>query len=140
AKFVEIVNHAAFINLPSEADVYTFLNLLDILMTDYSSIYFDFLLWNRPIIFFPYDLEYYRDEDRGLIFDYEDFTPGPKVYTLDSLHALLSQNKKAIDERYEEEYRQKADSMKVEIFGDYNNMGIEHLINQIRNIDHEEVN
>ncbi|MCK8061262.1 MULTISPECIES: CDP-glycerol glycerophosphotransferase family protein [unclassified Fusibacter] len=137
-KFGDIENHKAFINLPSEADVYTFLDQIDILMTDYSSIYFDFLLWNRPILFFPYDLEYYRDEDRGLIFDYEEFTPGPKAHSIEELQTFFSQNIDVINEKYEAEYRQKADLLKTKIFGDYNNMGIEHLINQIRNIGLEE--
>lgn len=134
-KFGDFENHKAFINLPSEADVYTFLNQIDILMTDYSSIYFDFLLWNRPILFFPYDLEYYRDEDRGLIFDYEEFTPGPKAYSISDLQRFFSQNIDVINEKYEAEYRQKADLLKTKIFGDYNNMGIEHLITQIKKYD-----
>lgn len=134
-KFGDFENHKAFINLPSEADVYTFLDQLDILMTDYSSIYFDFLLWNRPILFFPYDLEYYRDEDRGLIFDYEEFTPGPKAYSIEELQTFFSQNIDVISEKYEVQYRQKADLLKKKIFGDYNNMGIEHLITQIKKYD-----
>jgi len=137
-KFGKIKDHEAFENLPSEADVYTFLDQLDALITDYSSIYFDFLLWNRPIIFFPYDLEYYRVEDRGLIFDYEEFTPGPKAYTIGDLQLLLSQNMDVINERYEEKYRHLADRLKKKIFGDYNNMGIEHLVNQFRNESFEE--
>lgn len=137
-KFGDIENHKTFINLPSETDVYTFLDQIDILMTDYSSIYFDFLLWNRPILFFPYDLEYYRDEDRGLIFDYEEFTPGPKAHSIEELQIFFSENIDVINEKYEAEYRQKADLLKTKIFGDYNNMDIEHLINQIRNIGLEE--
>lgn len=133
-RFGDIENHKAFINLPSEADVYTFLDQLDILMTDYSSIYFDFLLWNRPILFFPYDLEYYRDEDRGLIFDYEEFTPGPKAFSISELQTFFSQNFEVINGRYEEEYRHKADWLKEKIFGDYKNMGIKHLIDKIKSI------
>ncbi len=49
----------------------------DVLITDYSSIYFDYLLVDRPMIFLPYDLESYR-EQRGFVLDYEDYTPGPK--------------------------------------------------------------
>lgn len=137
-KIGKIKNHPAFINLPSKSDAYTFFDKIDILITDYSSIYFDFLLWNRPIIFFPYDLDYYRDEDRGLIFDYEEFTPGLKVYNVGDLKNLLSQDLDSIAERYEEEYRQNADCLKEKIFGDYNNMGIDHLINRIKNTDIEE--
>ncbi|MEZ9590424.1 CDP-glycerol glycerophosphotransferase family protein [Vibrio breoganii] len=75
------------INIPGHVDVYPILKKVDILITDYSSIYFDFLHLDREIIFYPYDLEYYRDEDRGLLFDYDSFTPGVKV---NNRHELLS--------------------------------------------------
>ncbi len=56
----------------------------DIVMTDYSSIYMDFLLLDRPCIFLPYDLELYT-EKRGMLYDYPTITPGPKVYTQQEL-------------------------------------------------------
>lgn len=54
---------------------------VDLLITDYSSICYDFLLLNRPVMFIPYDLEEYEN-NRGLIIDNYDFwTPGPKIST-----------------------------------------------------------
>ncbi len=41
-------------------DLYEVVNAADLLITDYSSIYFDYLLLDRPIIFTPLDLEEYR--------------------------------------------------------------------------------
>ncbi len=137
-KFGKIKDHEAFINLPSEADVYTFLGQLEILITDYSSIYFDFLLWNKPIIFFPYDLEYYRDEDRGLIFDYQEFTPGPKIYDIGELKTLLSENIEVFNVSYEKKFREMADELKTKIFGNYNKWDIYYLINQIKETGFEE--
>lgn len=59
-------------------DLYDILGAADILVTDYSSIYFDFLLLNKPIIFIPTDLEEYANS-RGFLFDPYDFwAPGPK--------------------------------------------------------------
>jgi len=52
---------------------------VDILITDYSGIYNDFLLLNRPIIFVPYDIDDYSTY-RGVLLDYDKFTAGPKVY------------------------------------------------------------
>ena len=48
----------------------------DLLITDYSSVFFDFAILNRPVIFYMYDLELYRDELRGFYLGLEDL-PGP---------------------------------------------------------------
>ena len=43
----------------------------DILVTDYSSCFFDFLILDRPIIHFLYDYDYYKEKDRGLYYEKE---------------------------------------------------------------------
>lgn len=48
----------------------------NILITDYSSIYIDYMLLERPILFYAYDYEEYLREDRQMYFDYERVTPG----------------------------------------------------------------
>ncbi len=48
----------------------------DILITDYSSIYFDFLLLDRPVIFSAFDVEYYTTKDQGLYEDFENIAAG----------------------------------------------------------------
>ena len=68
-----------------EADPYVFLKMADILITDYSSIYFDYLLLDRPIIFFAYDLKEYLSDSREMYFDYDEFTPGEKVWDYQGL-------------------------------------------------------
>lgn len=50
--------------------------LSDLLITDYSSVIFDYSLLNRPMVFFADDLEEYLDE-RDFYHDYKAFTPGP---------------------------------------------------------------
>ena len=51
---------------------------IDILITDYSGIYWDFLLLNRPVVFIPYDIKEY-EKCPGLLFDYDLIIAGPKV-------------------------------------------------------------
>ena len=53
----------------------------DIMITDYSSVMFDYAILNRPIILFAYDLDEYREKLRGLYVDIEDNAPGPILYT-----------------------------------------------------------
>jgi len=86
------------INLPSDYDIYPMLKYADVLITDYSSVYFDYLTLNREIIFFPYDLEYYKNEDRGLLFDYDEFTPGEKIMNIcEVLPTLIKISNKEIN-------------------------------------------
>ncbi|PTQ11625.1 hypothetical protein CLG96_09405 [Sphingomonas oleivorans] len=59
-------------------DINPILRHTDILVTDYSSIYLDFLLLDRPVIFLPADLDRYIAE-RGLMLDYDSFTAGTKA-------------------------------------------------------------
>ncbi len=59
--------------------IYDVINDFDILITDYSSIYFDFLLSKKPIIFTPFDHEEFIEGHRELYFDYDEVTPGPKA-------------------------------------------------------------
>jgi CDP-glycerol glycerophosphotransferase len=62
----------------------------DVLITDYSSVMFDFALTGKPIVFYAYDLDRYRDEIRGFYFDLVPHAPGPVVRTEDELvDALL---------------------------------------------------
>ena len=49
----------------------------DVLLTDYSSMMFDFANTGRPMLFFTYDLERYEEEIRGFYFDFEATAPGP---------------------------------------------------------------
>jgi CDP-glycerol glycerophosphotransferase (TagB/SpsB family)/choline kinase len=65
-------------------DLYPLLKNIDMLITDYSSIYVDYLLLNRPIIFYTYDRENYEKET-GLYSDFDEMTPGPHVSDFNTL-------------------------------------------------------
>ena len=61
----------------------------DVLITDYSSMMFDFANTGRPMLFFTYDLEAYRDQIRGFYFDFLDTAPGPLLQTSDDVALAL---------------------------------------------------
>ncbi|WP_399884943.1 CDP-glycerol glycerophosphotransferase family protein [Streptomyces sp. BBFR51] len=61
---------------PDIADLYL---AADIMITDYSSVMFDYAHLKRPMLFFTYDLEHYRDTLRGFYFDFEQDAPGPLI-------------------------------------------------------------
>jgi CDP-glycerol glycerophosphotransferase len=63
---------------PDAADL---LALTDVLVTDYSSLMFDFANTGRPMLFFTYDLDHYRDNLRGFYVDFEADSPGPLLST-----------------------------------------------------------
>jgi CDP-glycerol glycerophosphotransferase len=62
----------------------------DVLLTDYSSAMVDFANTGRPMLFFAYDLDTYRDEIRGFYVDYEATVPGPVLTTSDQVAEALS--------------------------------------------------
>jgi CDP-glycerol glycerophosphotransferase len=66
-------------------DVADLLLIADVLITDYSSLMFDFALTGRPMLFFTYDLDRVRDKLRGFCFDFEAEAPGPLLRTSDEV-------------------------------------------------------
>ena len=85
-----------FVSPDSDAD--PLLPFMDMLVTDYSGIYFEFLLLDRPVIFFPFDYEKYVTQDRELYFEYNGITPGPKAATLPELMEALRKTSHGWDE------------------------------------------
>ena len=78
-----------FLGNEQAEDVTGILNIFDCLITDYSGIYIDYLLTDKPMIFLPYDRQQYLD-GRGMNFDYDDVTPGPKPETFNDFLDALS--------------------------------------------------
>lgn len=78
-----------FLGNEQAEDVTGILNIFDCLITDYSSIYIDYLLTDKPMIFLPYDRQQYLD-GRGMNFDYDDVTPGSKPETFNDFLDALS--------------------------------------------------
>lgn len=106
---------------PDIQDLYL---ITDILITDYSSVMFDFNLLERPMIFFTYDLEFYRDTLRGMYIDFESEAPGPLVKTtesivnyiinIDSLYETYLPRQKAFREKFNTFEHGRASELAVE--------------------------
>lgn len=85
------------VNIDADTDPYVFIPISDALVTDYSSIYFDYLFAEKPILFFDYDLESYLKDSREMYFDYEEYTPGIKAGNQVELEQALLDITKGID-------------------------------------------
>ena len=85
---IDDINNCIF--LDAKCDISVFMKYADCLITDYSSVYFDYLVFDKPIVFYPYDYDFYVNSDRGLMVDYNEFTPGEKVYTIKELYLCIS--------------------------------------------------
>lgn len=79
----------AVLDVSSYPDIQELFLAADVLVTDYSSVFFDYSILRRPMVFYAYDLERYRDDLRGFYLDYEAEVPGPVVRAEDELYAAL---------------------------------------------------
>ncbi|RPF54181.1 CDP-glycerol glycerophosphotransferase family protein [Aquisalibacillus elongatus] len=77
----------------------------DMLITDYSSVFFDYANLKRPIIFYVYDLHKYKEDLRGFYFDIEDKAPGPLTFsTSDVINQIKHLEANGIPEGYYNEF------------------------------------
>lgn len=67
--------------LDGEKDIYQTLGEYSVLVSDYSSIAYDFVLINRPVVFFAFDLDEFSKRECDLNYDYEQYSPGSHVAT-----------------------------------------------------------
>lgn len=68
---------AQLLNVTEHPSINELFLAADVLITDYSSVMFDFVVTGKPMIFLTPDLELYRDQTRGFYFDFESTSPGP---------------------------------------------------------------
>src|SRR5699024_5933521 len=89
---VFVNEHPEFVvDVSAYPDIHHVLVGTDILITDYSSIPFEFSLLDKPMIFFAYDLGEYQ-EARGFVEDYEKLVPGPVVKDTDGVIEVIKQD------------------------------------------------
>ena len=77
----------------------------DMLITDYSSVFFDYANLKRPVLYYTYDLDKYRDVLRGFYLDMEKDLPGPLLLTNDEVVDAIK-NIDKIKEQYKDRYEE----------------------------------
>jgi CDP-glycerol glycerophosphotransferase len=78
---LEITEGSVVRDACSHPDITDLYLAADLLVTDYSSTMFDFAITGKPMLFYTYDLEYFRDELRGFYFDLAETAPTPLLHT-----------------------------------------------------------
>lgn len=73
-------------------ELYNFVGQVDVLATDYSSIYFDFVATKKPVILLPFDYEFYIKYARGHYFDYFTNVEGAKAKNWQEFCRILDEN------------------------------------------------
>ncbi len=91
------------VNVCKYNDIAELYLISDILITDYSSVFFDYAGLKRPMLFYTYDLEKYRDDLRGFYIDMETEVPGPLLLTTEEVVEAI-ENIDAVNETYQERY------------------------------------
>lgn len=84
-------------NLSHYDDINSLFAVSSLLITDYSSIVFEYCLQGKPMIFYAYDLDEFSDRGRGFYRPYEEFVPGPVVRTTEDLITCILQNQYDIE-------------------------------------------
>jgi CDP-glycerol glycerophosphotransferase len=92
ANRIDVSSYKGFVfDFSNYDDIRELYLISDLLITDYSSVFFDYLCLKRPIIFYTYDIESYREKVRGFYFDIEKDAPGPLVKTTEQVIETIKQ-------------------------------------------------
>ncbi len=91
ARFPDLTDLSNIVILEAWQDIQDVLCKAEILITDYSSVYFDYLNLDREVVFYIPDYQWYsKKENRGFIYKYDDVTPGEKLKRWVDLNSYLS--------------------------------------------------
>jgi len=96
-------------DLSDYSDIAEIYLISDMLITDYSSVFFDYANLEKPIIFYTYDIEKYRDDLRGFYIDFENEAPGPLVKNTEEVIDVI-ENIEDVNEAYKDKYSKFTDN------------------------------
>ncbi|MRT94804.1 CDP-glycerol glycerophosphotransferase family protein [Ancylomarina sp. 16SWW S1-10-2] len=106
--FESLKTYKNIIQIDKGIDIYPILPFTNVLITDYSSIYYDYIkMKEKNVILFPFDYDEYITNNRDLAFNYNDYTPGVRVNDAEALlacirndHSLFFPERKWIIEKF----------------------------------------
>lgn len=102
--FLDLTPYEGFAyNVSKYNDIARLYLISDILITDYSSVFFDYANLRRPMLFFTYDLDKYQSVLRGFYMDVEEELPGPMLFDTDEILDAI-RNLPEIEEKYKDKY------------------------------------
>lgn len=87
----ESIHYSNIISAHSDIDIYTFLREIDMLIADYSSVYTDYMLLERPVVAFHFDYAAYCSDTRDSYIPFDEYMPEQKAYTMQELMELIPQ-------------------------------------------------
>ena len=90
-------------NVSKYDDITELYLISDICITDYSSVFFDYANLKRPVLFYTYDIDKYKNQLRGFYIDMNTEVPGPLLYTTDEVVDAIK-NIDKIETEYKERY------------------------------------
>ncbi|MCR4841997.1 MAG: CDP-glycerol glycerophosphotransferase family protein [Eubacterium sp.] len=120
-EYILLIKHHPFVKnrpeIPADSGEFAFdvsdsmiiddlLCVADVCISDYSSLIYEYSLFNRPMIFFAYDLDDYCDW-RGFYYDYDELTPGPVLKTTGEIISYIEGLKNGFDDTQIRAFREK---------------------------------
>ena len=107
--------NAKITDVSAYGDINDLLTVADVLVTDFSSVIFDYFLLDKPVVYFIYDRENYQ-ENRGLYFDFKDYLYGEVAFDRKSLAAAIKAEKTCKSSRhaFKEKFMKSCDGRSTE--------------------------
>ncbi len=123
------VKNVTLLSADKVSDINELLFSFDMLITDYSSIYTDYILTKKALLFLPYDIDEYT-EKIGFVFDYNQYTAGPKPKSMKKF--LFELEQLLVDESYYLDDRERVSKIFNKYSKDNAKMNAEFIISKLK--------
>ncbi len=124
----EKINHSNIYVVSADVDVNAFLGKIDLLIADYSSVYSDYMLLDRPVVAFHYDYEEYAKDTRDAYFDWDEYMPEVRAKNQEELEkTILKVLEEDIALGKRKQFRRK-------LYQDIDNLSTRRLFDKIKDV------